>query len=261
MSIGVQSFFNEDLQFMNRSHTANEALIALKHASTYFENITVDLIYGIPNLSTDKWRKNLQTVFDLGINHISSYALTVEHKTALYQFIKKKKIKPLDENLALNHFNTLLEETTKNNYIQYETSNFGKATYFSKHNSSYWLGKPYLGIGPAAHSFNGKQRSWNVRNNIQYIKRISKNELPQETELLSVNDLFNEQIMIGLRTIWGISLNEIEKKFGKEIKNKLQTSINKHIKNKTLIQVNERITATKKGMFLIDGIASDLFMV
>jgi oxygen-independent coproporphyrinogen-3 oxidase len=261
LSIGVQSFFNDDLKFMNRAHTAEEAIESLKTAVKYFDNITIDLIYGTPNLSLDKWKKNLQITFDLGINHISSYALTIETKTALYQFIKKGKVKPLDEELALEHFTVLLEETKKNNYIQYETSNFGKEGYFSKHNTSYWLGKNYLGVGPSAHSFNGKTRSWNVRNNTKYIAALENNLLPLETEILSVNNLFNETIMIGLRTIWGVSLDEIELKFGKEIKKYLENKIKKYLKNNTLKIENKHIIATQKGKFLIDGIASDLFIV
>ena len=261
LSIGVQSFFDDDLQFMHRAHTAKEALKSLKTATKYFENITIDLIYGVPNLSTQKWEKNLQIAFDLGINHISSYALTIEVKTALYQFIKKGKIKPLDEDKALRHFEILLKETQKNNYVQYETSNFGKEGFFSKHNTSYWLGKNYLGIGPSAHSFNGKTRSWNVKNNTKYINALENNILPSETEILSNNDLFNETIMIGLRTIWGISLKDIETKFGKEKRDYLLLKIQKYMDNKTLKVENNTITATQKGKFLIDGIASDLFVV
>jgi len=261
LSIGVQSFFNDDLKFMNRAHTAEEAYHSLKTASKYFDNISIDLIYGTPNLSKGKWKKNLQKTFDLGINHISSYALTVETKTALHQFIKNGKVKPLDEELALQHFEILLEETAKNNFIQYETSNFGKQGFFSKHNTSYWLGKPYLGIGPSAHSFNGKERSWNIKNNIKYIKALKKDEIPQEIEILSINNLFNETIMIGLRTIWGISLNEIENKFGKEKKDYLLNKIKIHLNNKTLSINNNCIIATQKGKFLIDGIASDLFLI
>ena len=246
---------------MNRAHTSKEALKSLKTAIKHFDNITIDLIYGTPNLSIDKWEKNLQITFDLGINHISSYALTVEHKTALYQFIKKGKIKPLDENLALKHFNVLLEKTQQHNYIQYEISNFGKEGFFSKHNTSYWLGKNYLGIGPSAHSFNGKTRSWNIKNNIKYIKSLENNILPQETEILSENDIFNETVMIGLRTIWGVSLKSIEKKFGKEKRDYLMIKIQKYLKNKTLIIKDSHIIATQKGKFLIDGIASDLFLV
>jgi len=261
LSIGVQSFFDDDLQFMNRAHNAKEALKSLKIATKYFNNITIDLIYGIPNLSNKKWRKNLKIAFDLGINHISSYALTVEEKTALYQFIKTGKVKPLDEELALKQYHLLLEETKNQGFINYETSNFGKEGFFSKHNSSYWLGKPYLGMGPSAHSFNGKTRSWNIKNNIQYINALAKDVLPQEMETLTKKDLYNETIMIGLRTIWGISIDDIEKQFGKSKTTYLLKNIQKHLDNKTLKLENNIITTTTKGKFLIDGIASDLFLV
>lgn len=261
LSVGIQSFFNEDLVFMNRAHNATEAINSLKIAIKYFENITIDLIYGVPNLSNEKWKENLQIAFDLGINHISSYALTVEKKTALYQFIESGKEKPLDESLALKHFNILINETANNGFVQYETSNFGKKGFFSKHNTSYWLGKTYLGIGPSAHSFNGKQRSWNINNNTKYIKSLKENKLPREVEVLSENDLFNETIMIGLRTIWGVSLDNIESEFGTFKKEYLLQKIKKHLDNKTLNIKNEYIIATNKGKFLIDGIASDLFLV
>ena len=261
LSIGVQSFFDDDLQFMNRAHNAKEALKSLKIATKYFNNITIDLIYGIPNLSNKKWRENLKIAFDLGINHISSYALTVEEKTALYQFIKTGKVKPLDEELALKQYHLLLEETKNQGFINYETSNFGKEGFFSKHNSSYWLGKPYLGMGPSAHSFNGKTRSWNIKNNIQYINALAEDVLPQEMETLTKKDLYNETIMIGLRTIWGISIDDIEKQFGKSKTTYLLKNIQKHLDNKTLKLENNIITTTTKGKFLIDGIASDLFLV
>ena len=261
LSIGVQSFFNDDLKFMNRAHNADEAINSLKIAVKYFDNITIDLIYGIPNLTTKKWQKNLQFAFDLGINHISSYALTVESKTALYQFIKNGKYPKLDEEVALAHFNILVDKTNKQQFIHYETSNFAKEGFYSKHNTSYWQGKNYIGIGPSAHSYNGKTRKWNVANNTKYIKAIQKNELPQETEVLTENDLFNEKIMIGLRTIWGISLTEITEQFGQEKIDYLFKKIQKYITNKTLIIQQNQVLATKKGQFLIDGIASDLFIL
>jgi oxygen-independent coproporphyrinogen-3 oxidase len=175
LSIGIQSFFDDDLQFMNRAHNAKEAINSLSVATHHFDNITIDLIYGIPNMSNEKWLKNLQTAFDLNVPHISSYALTVEDKTVLSNFIKKGKIPPLDENLAYKHFQILVDETAKQNFVQYEISNFGKINYFSKHNTSYWQGKHYLGVGPSAHSYDGRARSWNISNNAKYIKSITKN--------------------------------------------------------------------------------------
>ena len=273
LSIGIQSFFEDDLQSMNRAHNASESLNCLSTAIGNFENITVDLIYGIPNMSEEKWRKNLQQVFDLGIPHISSYALTVEPKTALDSFIRKGTYPKLDEELGSKHFNILVEETKNNGFVHYETSNFGKEGYFSKHNSSYWKGKIYLGFGPSAHSFNGKQRSWNVNNNAKFIKSINNNELPNEVEKLSLNEQFNERVMIGLRTIWGVSIDDIKSDFGVHFKNELLSAAQKFIDKELLvveIEVNQQnsskspnliLKTTEKGKFLADGIASDLFII
>ena len=214
LSIGIQSFFDDDLKFMNRAHSAEESKKSLSIAKKYFDNITIDLIYGVPNMSAKKWRNNLQMAFDFGVPHISSYALTVEEKTALYNFIKKGKVPPVDENLALEHFNILIEETEKQGFVQYEISNFGKPNYFSKHNTSYWLGAKYLGIGPSAHSFNSAERAWNISNNAKYINAINENILPIQVEKLTGNNRFNEYIMTGLRTIWGVSFEKVEKEFG-----------------------------------------------
>lgn len=261
LSIGVQSFFDEDLQALNRIHTAKEAIETLKIATKLFDNITIDLIYGIPSLTKDKWLKNLEIAFDLSIKHISSYALTVEPKTALYKFIETKKYPNVKDTLALQHFKILQEETKKKGFIQYEVSNFGKPGYFSKHNTSYWLGKSYLGVGPSAHSYHNYERSWNINNNAKYIKAISNNVLPTEKEKLSKNDIFNETVMIGLRTIWGISLEKIKNDFGDKYLSHLIEYTKKHIENGHLTLENNTIKATKKGLFLIDGIASDLFVV
>ena len=261
LSIGIQSFFGDDLKAMNRAHTASESINCLSVATRHFSNITVDLIYGIPNMSVEKWRENLQKIFDFGINHISSYALTVEPKTALDSFINNGKYPPLDEQLAAEHFDILVEETAKQGFVHYEISNFGKLTYFSKHNTSYWQGKSYLGVGPSAHSFDGKQRSWNVSNNAKYIKSIQQRELPNEAEILSINDRFNETIMTGLRTIWGVSLDKIEQEFGGKYKTDLVTSAKKHINLGLLILEESVLKTTQKGKFLVDGIASELFMI
>ena len=261
LSIGIQSFFDDDLQQMNRAHSSYEAKLCLEQAAKYFDNITVDLIYGIPNMTLEKWDANLQTTFDYGMNHISSYALTVEPKTALAAFIKKGIYPQIDETLALQHFNHLMDETEKHGFVQYEISNFGKPDYFSKHNTSYWQEKPYLGIGPSAHSFDGKSRSWNISNNSKYIKAIQKDELPRTVEILSINDKYNEYIMTSLRTIWGISVKKVEQEFGKEYKKHLLFQIEKHVKN-SLVNCHEEVfQLTRKGKFLADGIALDLFMI
>lgn len=261
LSIGIQSFFEDDLQSMNRAHNSKEAEDCLVQATRYFDNITIDLIYGIPNMSLEKWNENLQIAFKYGINHISSYALTVEPKTALASFIKKGTYPPMDETLALEHFNHLVAETEMQGFVHYEISNFGKSDYFSKHNSSYWQGKSYIGIGPSAHSFKGKERSWNIANNIKYIEGLANNKLPNEVEILTTKDQFNEYIMTGLRTIWGVSLLKIKNDFGEQISIHLLKSIEPYLK-KGLLQVkDQKIIATQKGKFLIDGIASDLFMI
>ena len=268
LSIGIQSFFEDDLQSMNRAHSSQEAKQCLEEATKHFSNITIDLIYGIPNMNIEKWNKNLQTAFSFGVNHISSYALTVEPKTALASFIKKGTYPPIDDDLALQHFDLLMAETEQQGFVHYEISNFGKKGYFSKHNTSYWQGKPYLGIGPSAHSFNGKQRSWNVSNNTIYIKSIQDNTLPSKVETLSKQDRYNEYVMTGLRTIWGVSLNKIGTDFGIDCKEHLIASAKKFINQELLIiedckteQGISILKPTKKGKFLIDGIASDLFIL
>ncbi len=267
LSIGIQSFFEEDLQKMNRAHSSDEAKNCLSMAIRHFDNITIDLMYGIPNMTNKRWKENLQIAFDFGVNHISSYALTVEPKTALAAFIKQGKYPDVDEELAREHFDILVSETEKQGFVQYEISNFGKPTYFSKHNTSYWLGTAYLGIGPSAHSFNKTHRSWNVANNARYIKSLQENTRPNETEKLTVKDRFNEYVMTGLRTIWGISLDRVEQEFGKECKEQLVASAEKFINQGLLLiekhatEQSQHIKTTSKGKFLADGLASELFVL
>jgi oxygen-independent coproporphyrinogen-3 oxidase len=266
LSIGIQSFFEEDLKLMNRAHTAKESKKCLTEATKYFDNITIDLIYGVPGMSSEKWLSNLNQAFEFGIPHISSYALTVEEKTALHHFIKIGKIAPINENLALEHYHILVEETEKNGFVQYEISNFGKPNYFSKHNTSYWLGKKYMGIGPSAHSYNGVERGWNVTNNAKYIKAVLASELPIEYEKLTKQNKFNEYVMTGLRTIWGVSLEKIRSDFGSQYTNELlknaQKFLDKGLLEKVAINAtSEILVTTKKGKFLADGIASDLFII
>ena len=261
LSIGVQSFFEADLKLMNRAHTAKEALESLKIAQTYFDNITIDLLYGMPEMSNVRWEENLQIAFDLKLNHLSCYALTVEPKTPLAHFIKTAQHPPLNDAVAAQHFQTLVNATAKAGFTHYEVCSFGKPSYFSKHNSSYWLGKPYLGVGPSAHSFDGKKRSWNVSNNKQYINTIAKNELPLTSELLTPENRFNEYIMTGLRTIWGVSLKRIEEEFGLGVQTSLLNNAHGYLASKTLKIENAHLKMTPKGQFLSDGIASDLFIV
>lgn len=261
LSIGIQSFFEEDLKLMNRAHNSEEAKKCLEEATKHFDNISIDLIYGIPGMSNERWIQNIETALTFNIPHISSYALTVEPKTALASFIKKGIIKNVDDDLAQEQFHIMIEKLEKAGFIHYELSNFGKPGYFSRNNSAYWQGKPYLGIGPSAHSFDGKNRSWNVRNNSKYINSLEKNILPIETETLSTTDKYNEYVMTGLRTIWGVSLEKVEQEFGEKYKTYLLEQSQKHIIEQLLYLDDGKLLVTKKGKFLSDGIASDLFML
>jgi oxygen-independent coproporphyrinogen-3 oxidase len=261
LSIGIQSFFEDDLKMMNRAHNSEEANECLEEATKYFNNISIDLIYGIPGMSNEKWKRNIDAALSFGIPHISSYALTVEPKTVLSKLIQTGKINNPSDEVAEAHFRILVETLEKKGFVHYELSNFGKSSYFSKNNSAYWLGKKYLGIGPSAHSYDGISRCWNVSNNALYINSIQKNKLPKEVEVLSKTDRYNEYIMTGLRTIWGVSLDRIEKEFGCKYLDYLHKQAQKFI-NDDLLSINENVLkTTKKGKFLTDGIASDLFWV
>lgn len=261
LSIGIQSFYEKDLKLMNRAHNAQEAKRCLQLATQYFDNISLDLIYGIPNSTNAEWLDNIQTALSFGVLHISSYALTVEPKTALASFIAKGIIDNVDDDLAHEQFHILIEQLEQAGFDHYELSNFGKKGFYSKNNSAYWLGKPYLGIGPSAHSFNGDQRAWNVKNNAIYISKINLNQLPLEVETLTVNDKYNEYVMTGLRTIWGVSLDKIEKQFGESFLEYLLQQANQYINKQMLYIEDNNLKTTKTGKFLSDGIASDLFKI
>lgn len=259
LSLGVQSFFDEHLRLMNRAHNGKEAKCSLSVASRYFKNISVDLIYGIPGLSNQQWRQNIQTALSFGIEHISSYALTVEPKTALESFINRGIIENVCDAQAQEQFMILIEELTERKFVHYELSNFGKEGAFSRNNSSYWQGKYYLGIGPSAHSYDGKQRSWNVKSNVEYNRKIQNNQLPIERELLSKTDRYNEYVMTGLRTIWGVSLERILDEFGKSYRDYLLLQSEKHRAEELLYIDGHTLKTTQKGKFLSDGISADLF--
>jgi len=261
LSIGIQSFFEEDLKLMNRAHNAEEALKSMKLAKQYFDNISIDLIYGIPGMSVERWKRNLEISLELGVPHISSYALTVEPNTALQKFIEKGKIKPVDDEAAKLHFEILVETLTENSFEHYEFSNFGKPGYFSQNNTAYWLGKPYLGIGPAAHSYDGNSRKWNISNNPLYIKALEKGEIPQETEDLSLSDKYNEYVMTRLRTKFGVAVDEVVKKFGENYKDHFIKLAKRLQKENLLKETNGIFHITSKGKFLSDGIAADLFFL
>ncbi|WP_108246408.1 radical SAM family heme chaperone HemW [Muricauda brasiliensis] len=261
LSIGIQSFFDEDLKLMNRAHNAGEAEQCIKKAIQYFDNITIDLIYGIPGMDNDRWKANIQKALDFDLPHISSYALTVEPRTALKKFIEKGVVPDVDDEQAQEQFHILVDTLESNGFVNYEISNFGKPDYFSKNNTAYWLGKTYLGVGPSAHSYDGKHRSWNIRNNPTYIKKMEEGELPMEIETLSTTDRYNEYVMTGLRTIWGVDLDRIASEFGENYLKYFNQQSSKFLDQGLLVVDDGKLLTTKKGKFLADGIASDLFFL
>lgn len=261
LSIGIQSFFEEDLKLMNRAHNSDEALASIKDSKEYFDNISIDLIYGIPGMSTDRWSQNLKIALSLKIPHLSCYALTVEPKTALEAFIKKGIVPPVEDALAASHYELLRKSTKNAGYENYEFSNFGKEGFHSQNNTAYWQGKSYLGIGPSAHSYDGNTRSWNINNNAKYIKSIEAGTLPLEREVLSGKDKYNEYVMTGLRTKWGVSLEKIEIDFGKKYVDYFIRQAKVHLEDGLLVAENRIFKISDKGKFLSDGIASDLFWI
>jgi len=262
-SIGIQSFFEEDLLWMNRAHHADEAKSSIMRVQDAgFENITCDLIYGYPLLTDQKWKANLQQLIDFQVPHLSSYAMTVEKKTALDHLINKGKTPPLNEEQSAEQMLMLIDTLTAAGYDHYEISNFAKPGKYAQHNSNYWKGKHYLGIGPSAHSFNGNSRSWNIANNTLYTKALLNKELPQETEVLSKDDQYNEYVMTSLRTIWGIDQHYIIRTFGSDYNNELLKNIQPYLENGAVqIAKEQTITLTPKGKLIADQIASDLFCI
>lgn len=261
LSLGVQSFRDTDLIWMNRSHTALQAERVLEQASALYENISIDLIYGIPEMSLEAWDENLRKALRFKIPHISSYALTVEPGTALHHFVSEGSAPPMDDIRAEEDFFHLVTLLTVEGYDHYEISNFGKPGFYSRNNSSYWQGKPYLGIGPSAHSYDGKRRRWNVRNNRKYLQLLQDGAPYYEMEELSRVDKYNEYVMTGLRTQWGVSLEKLELEFGAGQRDYLLRQASQYLKEGYLIEREGKLLVAHKGKFLVDGIASDLFMI
>ncbi|PZD76501.1 radical SAM family heme chaperone HemW [Mesonia sp. K7] len=261
LSIGVQSFFEQDLQLMNRAHNSGEAENCILEAKKYFDNISIDLIYGIPEMSNQRWEENLQKSIDLQVPHISCYALTVEPKTALEHQIKTGKVKPVSGKKSREHYDILQEKMIDAGFVNYEFSNFGKEGFYSQNNLAYWFGKPYLGIGPSAHSFVYPKRSWNVANNTRYLKALSENKLPQESETLSVTDSYNEYVMTRFRTIWGVNFTEIKEKFGEKYSSHFLESVKNFLEKGVLIENAGNFVIAQESKFLSDGIAAELFFV
>jgi oxygen-independent coproporphyrinogen-3 oxidase len=259
LSIGIQSFFDEDLMWMNRVHRAAEAESSVKRAQDIgFENLTIDLIYGYPLLNDQKWKYNLDKVFSLDVPHISSYSMTVEPRTALASFIKNKKQPAMDDQQSAAQFILLMNAMQTHGFEHYEISNFCKPGSYSKHNSNYWKGINYLGIGPSAHSYNGETRQWNVANNAKYIQALEKAEIPAETELLTETNRLNEYIMTSLRTVWGLDLNQLNT-IARGSPAQLLVAARRYFENEWIQQKDDIIYLTQTGKLYADHIASELF--
>ena len=261
LSIGVQSFLDDELKLMNRAHNASQAMLSVEHAKKEFDNVSIDLLYGNPNTTLEDWERNLDYALQLEVPHISSYALTLEPKTALESFVDKGLVSLLDENVVEAQFHHLVYTLTQAGYDHYELSSFGKPGCHSQNNTGYWQGKTYLGIGPSAHGFDGNQRYWNVSNNASYMQQVAKGKLPQTIEKLSIVDRFNESIMIGLRASWGVSLHAIENDLGLRYRQYLEDQAKRFV-NEGLLHINNNaLKTTPKGAFLADGISAELFLI
>ncbi|MBL4653239.1 MAG: radical SAM family heme chaperone HemW [Flavobacteriales bacterium] len=260
LSIGIQSFFNRDLTFMNRSHNVSQAIECVKNAQKVgFDNITIDLIYGIPNQTNEEWERNLLQAINLNVQHISSYCLTVEPKTALAHMVKKKQVIQVTDEVAEQQFNMLVQVLGDNGLEQYEISNFAKEGFISQHNSNYWRGVKYIGVGPSAHSFDGHSRQWNVANNNLYLKALENDKLDFEKEILTENQRYNEYILTSLRTKWGTNENFIFNNFDQKMTNFFKKESKKQQKEGFLLKNDENYVLSAKGKFLADRLASDLF--
>lgn len=260
LSIGIQSFDEADLQFMHRAHNARQAQNCIQLAQEAgFQNLSIDLIYGSPTTSHTTWQHNLERVFVFRVPHISAYCLTIEPKTALAHFVKHQKVPKLNEEQAAQQFEILCQMTQAAGYQHYEISNFCLPDQHARHNTSYWQGKHYLGIGPSAHSFNGHSRQWNIANNAKYIEKIEQKQIPAEIEQLSLANQYNEYIMTSLRTIWGTNLQRIQEQFGTEFQTHFLQNILPFEQEGYVIQAKQQFQLTLKGKLLADKIAMNLF--
>ena len=261
LSIGIQSFSDADLKFMNRAHNSKQALTSVKNARLAgFKNISIDLIYGIKQSEPGQWENNLNMALNLGVEHLSCYALTIEPRTALADMIRKKKVAPPDDEKTISEFEKLMDSAAVGGFEHYEISNFARDKKYSKHNTSYWQRKKYLGIGPSAHSYNGMSRQWNVSNNQVYIRSLNENIIPFEIEELSESNKFNEYVLTSLRTIWGIDILFVESEFGQLRKGELLKQIQKFINEGMIISSSNNFILTKEGKFFADRIASEMFV-
>ncbi len=261
LSLGIQSFAEEELRWMNRAHNQHQAHGALTLMAEHFDNYSIDLIYGIPGSTPEQWEATLDTALGYNPPHISAYALTVEENTALEHMIETGKSPDVSDTRAEADFKFLMQRLDEAGYQHYEISNFARDGFYSKNNSSYWLGKPYLGIGPSAHSYDGRTRRWNIRNNIKYTRALDQGESYFETESLTDRDRYNEAVMTGLRTQWGVSFLRIREEIGPKYENYLRMQAEHYIRKGWLFEDEERLFTARAAKFLADGIASDLFML
>jgi oxygen-independent coproporphyrinogen III oxidase len=262
LSIGIQSFFDDDLEWMNRRHDRNGSLNSIEFSKKAgFGNISIDLIYGLPEMSMEKWMDNLNAAFKSKVQHISAYHLTLEDKTVYSWKVKKGLLREPDETAGMEQFKMLMDLAGKEGFIHYEISNFCLPGFQSRHNSSYWQQKPYLGIGPSANSFNRTSRQWNIRNNNKYIEEISNGRVPCTNEQLGPNELYNEYILTSLRTMWGVDINRIREDFGPDLYDTFIDRSRKFLEDGRLEQNGNRITISDKAKFFADGIISDFFAV
>jgi oxygen-independent coproporphyrinogen III oxidase len=259
LSIGVQSFFEEELRWMNRAHNAEQAINNLELARKEFDNITIDLIYGSPLLTDEMWKQNVETAIEMDIPHLSCYALTVEEKTPLHKLINTSKVADVDDEKQARQFLLLMEWLREKGYEHYEVSNFAKPGFRSRHNSSYWKGQKYLGLGPSAHSYNGSERRWNLANNNVYLKSINEGTSQRELELLTPAQKLNEFVMISLRTMEGIDLDQLQEQFGVDERRRIETEVEKYVKHQLVQYDHPFVRLTDEGMLRADGIASELF--
>lgn len=262
LSIGIQSFDDTELLFLKRRHSSQKAKEAVKSAkSVGFNNISIDLMYGLPNQTLDIWNKNLNEALALDIQHISSYHLIYEQGTRLYRLFKLGDVKPVDEDLSVEMFSIMIDRLSSAGFEHYEISNFAKNKSYSKHNSSYWLGKKYLGLGPAAHSFDGQNRAWNIPSISKYVEGINLEKLSLEIEYLDENTRYNDFILTGMRTMWGVNLTEMERLFGSERKEYCLKNVRKYANQGFVTQSENKLKLTREGIFISDGIMSDLMWV
>ena len=260
LSIGIQSFFDDDLQLLNRRHSSESARKAVRIAQNAgFQNITIDLIYGLPNMTMERWKKNLDEVAKLNVQHLSAYSLMVEEHTALHKFVRTGKFILPSEESVLEQFNYLIDWAKANDFEQYEISNFAKNGMYSKHNTSYWTGKPYLGVGPSAHSFDGEKRFWNIAHNAKYIAALRNGVIPCETEILTTRDKYNELIMTDLRTKQGVNESVIAQNFPPKYVQDFLACKAKFLKQNLLQENGTFVSLTRKGIMVSDMIMSDFF--